>query len=143
MDATDGSAQCLVWANASAKPNRVRSGTRHFPTAKDSAGEESGICWSSRRSQKTGQLMVVDVLWVGVSQYDRQSAGLCQLAATTDSCWQGLGRLPGSGLILLAESSCLVASWMAPMPVCRKRVYVWFHRVAGVLGCIVLCVCWP
>lgn len=53
----------------------VRPGSHHSPTAKDSAGEESGICWFFRRSQKTGQPMVVAVLWVDVGQFDRQSAG--------------------------------------------------------------------
>ena len=67
--------QCPVWANVSAKPNMVRSGSHHSPTAKDSAVEESGICWFFRRSQKTGQPGVVAVLWVDVGQFDRQSAG--------------------------------------------------------------------
>ena len=52
----------------------VRPGSHHSPTAKDSAVEESGICWFFRRSQKTGQPRVVDVLWVDVGQFDRQSA---------------------------------------------------------------------
>ena len=66
--------QCPVWANVSAEPSMVRSGSHHSPTAKDSTVEESGICGFSRRSQKTGQPRVVAVLWVDVGQFDRQSA---------------------------------------------------------------------
>ena len=77
--------------NVSAKPNGVRSGTRHFPTAKDSAGEESGICWSFRCFQKTGQPRVVAVLWVEMGQFDRQSAGSVGWPPPPHRTGRGLG----------------------------------------------------
>ena len=69
----------------------VRPGSHYSPTAKDSAGEESEICWFFRHSQKTGQPMVVAVLWVGVSQFDRQSAGYASWPPPQTYAGRGLG----------------------------------------------------
>ena len=51
----------------------------------------------------------------------------------------GVWDLAGIRLIRQAGLSCLVASWMAPMPVRRKCVYVWFRCAGGAWGRIVLC----
>ena len=77
--------------NVSTKPNMVRPGSHHSPTAKDSAGEESGICGFFRRSQKTGQPRVVAVLWVDVGQFDRQSAGSASWPPPPTRSGRGLG----------------------------------------------------
>lgn len=83
----------------------VRSGSHHSPTAKDSAGEESGICGFFRRSQKTGQPRVVAVLWVDVDQFDRQSAGSVSWPPPPHRTGRGLGACrdqadPAGGAVL-------------------------------------------
>ena len=51
----------------------------------------------------------------------------------------GVWELAGIRLIQQAGLSCLVASRMAPMPIRRKCIYVWFDCAGGVRGRIVLC----
>ena len=51
----------------------------------------------------------------------------------------GVWELAEIRLIRQAELSCLVVSWMAPMLVRRKCVYVWFHCAGEAWGRIVLC----
>ena len=80
-----------MWANVLANPNMVRPGSHHSPTDKDSAVEESGICWFFRCFQKTGQPRVVAALLVDVDQFDRQSAGSVSWPPLPHRTGRGLG----------------------------------------------------
>lgn len=51
----------------------------------------------------------------------------------------GVWELAEIRLIRQAGLSCLVVSWMAPMLVRLKRIYVWFHCAGEAWGRIVLC----